>query len=269
MDKSDDVAALGDAVGEQSSDLSLPKQIVTELVRGTEFRSMLKGLMSEVMDEKLAKLNERIDRMEGDIHTCHVEYEELKKTNAELLVSLNKLSQITAVNHNNTMDLEQKTVHRNSLRITGIPESEVQTDPETRKIIPEDTIKIVKDMVKDELEIDLTDEDLDSVHREKRRSDGKPRSIIANFTRNTVRNKVLSARRKLKGTHKGVQEVLSFRTQFLLDQAKDMCEYDNKARTAWSWNGIVTILVDLGGERTKRCTVTNVDDIRKIARKYP
>ena len=105
--------------------------------------------------------------------------------------------------------------------ITGMPEKAKagSTETETAKPDPEVTDKIGVDLVGDKLGIELKEEGINLSYRAKhanKRNKHEPRPIYVGFTRLSVRRKIISARRKLKGTGQGIQEVFCYgRAQLL------------------------------------------------------
>jgi hypothetical protein len=266
----------------------LAKNVVSELIENDKFRCMFKSLISESLDEKLTSLNNKIDtikteynckmdemrtefdgkleEMRGELHETRVENETLAKKNEKLKDDLNITTNNAMYTYNGLATLQQETL-RNSLRITGVPEAPIKRDPETKKIIPENTEQVTLDIAL-KTGVTLQMEDLDSATRIPKpmhaRHTATPRPIEVKFTRRIIRQKVLSSRRQLKGTGVGVHEVLSKSNQIVYEQAKDMVKNVAKATKVWTWDGITTILVEDEGNSTKY-RVRNLEQIKQIA----
>ena len=67
-----------------------------------------------------------------------VDYEELVKQNVGLREEIRQLRNDSVNNFRGIHEIYQDT-HRNSLKLTGIPESPAKRDPMTQRMIPEKT----------------------------------------------------------------------------------------------------------------------------------
>jgi hypothetical protein len=265
---------------------NLAKQLVAELISSDEFHSLLKSLLSDTIDKKLSNLHSKMEevkteiydkmgnmeteyeKIRGELHEVRVQNDELTKRNVKLSNKLDVAINNTNANFQGISSLQQDQC-RNSLRLTGVPESPVKRDPETDKIIPEDTEKIVRDIAL-QSGITVSEEDLDwasRIPKPKNYNSATPRVIEVRFTRRSVRQKVLLSRTKLKGTGIGVHETITKVVQFVFDQAKDMVKNVRKAKTVWIWNGVPTILVEDDGKPYKY-QVRSIDDIKRVAEKH-
>ena len=169
----------------------IAKDVVSEFLVDVRFQHMIKGLLSDVIDDKLTKVNERLDSLErkceGVNTRCDIQEGELftfhKKTDSlcELCNKLeHRIDTIENILHQAEMAIvdTQQYTRRNCLLISGIPESIVKD--EQGKLIPEDTDKVVIELAKKELGVELKPEDLDRTHRtaKSQNEKGKPRAII-------------------------------------------------------------------------------------------
>lgn len=109
-------------------------------------------------------------------------------------------------------EVQEQYSRRNCLRFHGIPED-----------VNENTDKVVRQVVKEKLGIDLAATDIDRSHRITPRQatpgDGKPRVIIMKFARYNVRQLIYSNRAKLKGTKIFIHEDLTSHRQSLVNVA--------------------------------------------------
>ena len=108
-------------------------------------------------------------------------------------------------------EIEQYCI-KNCLLISGVPETPIEHDEKGNRIRENtDKIVIVIDLVKEKLNIDLKEEDIDCSERKKKGlpAVGNPRSIMVKFTTRNTRNKIIREIKKLKGTHIGIQELLT------------------------------------------------------------
>jgi hypothetical protein len=244
----------GDGViGEEVNKAS--QEIVNKLVSMVQsdpsFMNLLRQTIGKLVNENLAQISERQNRLEeekerlkGEVHTLHVTVDKLRQTIGELETDRSTLYEQHHSSKLEITELQQYT-RRNCILISGIPESKVERDSDG-KPIPENTDKLVMDLSKDKLGIELKEEDIDRTHRVsgKRRTDGKSRAIVAKFTRYNIRNKVIKARSELKGTHIGIQDLLCKTKQELLNKSKDMVNQVPRAKAAWSWDGNVYVSIN-------------------------
>ncbi len=155
---------------------------------------------------------------------------------------------------------------RNMVKITGVSEP--------KSTGREDTDRKAMELIKDKLDIDIKEEDISRCFRGKRRpkNDGTgvlERPIIVEFTRNKVCRKVIQARKKLKGTGIGVNEVLAFGRRQLLTQAYRMVNDIQEVKACWSWEGTVYILIKERNESAeKRVAINSYRDIEYWASKF-
>ena len=122
-------------------------------------------------------------------------------------------------------DLQQYT-RRNYLIITGVPEER-----------GENTDEVVRKLAKEKCDLNVEESDIDTSHRQRigKPVYGKPRAIIVKFTRYTIRRKLLMARKELKGTKIGIQELLTPFSQHLLQRANELVNKAYWIKSAWAW----------------------------------
>ena len=258
------------AVDEASQELV--NKLVTLVKNDPGFMSLLKSSIEKLVSEKLVAITDKQDclqeeqeKLKGEIHELNVSVNKLRRDVAELQNDRSILFEKEHNNKVNIIDMQQYT-RRNCLLITGIPES-TERDSEG-KTIPEDTDKVIMSLAKDKLGIELQVQDIDRTHRASRtlRGDGKPRAIIAKFSRYNIRDKMIKNRKKLKGTHIGIHDLLCKAKQELLDKAKDMVKRVPRAQSAWSWDGNVYVLMQLG--KPTRHIMRSMWDIENIIHLY-
>ena len=138
--------------------------------------------------------------------------------------------------------------------MTGVPE-----EPS------ENTDKLIKELSTEKLEVPLNDEDIDRSHRVGKPKAGKARAIIVKLTRNNKKTQIMKARRKLKGTKIGVQEQLTTFKQVLLEKARKLVKMSTIAKSAWTWDGKVTVLVKPSDNvPEKKVTINRLEDLNNI-----
>ena len=219
----------------------------------------LKGECDNKIEAMRTQQNERIEEIKGELHKVRVENEKLIKKNAGLHEELEQLRNESVNNFRGIVEIHQDA-NRNSLKITGIPESPVKRNPVTGRIIPENTEEVVKNFLEVKMDISIEETDLDSARRiqktGKQRDTGTPRPIVVNFMRNSTRQKVISNRRCLRGTGIGVH-----------DAARSMSKSVDNVKSVWTWNGITYVLAE-DKDRTYKYKVRSLQDIQAVAKKH-
>jgi hypothetical protein len=64
----------------------------------------------------------------------------------------------------------------------------------------------------------------------------------------------------------GIQELLTKERQDLLIIAKGLVERSDKAQAAWSWDGNIFLLMNIGRAKTRRFLVRSAHDIQNVAK---
>ena len=268
-----------------------------------KFRVLFKELFAESMDENMAKINcklgelkaemsdkvekvkyecddkiekmkinhsEEVEQINGELHDIKLMNEELIKKNVGLQEEISKLRNDTVNNFRGLLELHQDA-HRNSLKLTGVPETPMKRDPTTHNMSRENTEEVVRNLLKEKMGTNIKTEDLDFAKRiprpVKQRDRGTPRAIVVKFMRHSDRQKVIANRRCLKGSGIGVHEVLTKHSQYIYDQARDMAKSAEEVQSVWTWNGITHVLAE-DKQKTYRYQVRSIHDILEIAKKH-
>ena len=271
--------AMADDIKMTSSEIA--DQVVAKLSESEKFSTLLTTMISQVLDTKLreaqlqldkkiATLNTDYEKIRGEIHDVVVKNDELKEqvdsNNENLKVNISNINNL----HRRVCSYEQAS-YLNGLRITGVPESAMKRDQETNKIIPEDVGSLVQDVIS-KTGVSIKEDDIDIVARipksKQQKNTATPRVIEVKFTRHTLRQKVLLARRKLKGTGIGINEILTSHNKYLYDEARNMATKVDKVKAVWTWDGIPTILVQEDNGHELKYKIRSVEDIQRVAEKY-
>ena len=172
------------------------------------------------------------------------------------LASIDKLKQ-------ESNEAEQYS-RRTCVRVYGIPENP-----------GEDTDKLVLDLAREKMDLNLEQHEIDRSHRvgapaaagahsTTGRSAAKPRPIIVKCTSYRTRERFLKNRRKLKGTHIGIEEDLTVRNRTILYKAKEEVKKNDKIDAAWSTDGRIILLLKATNGRSVRKRIWSVSDLSKI-----
>ena len=261
------VSASADAIADKT---------VAKIVSNTNCRAMFKDLFAELMGPFLGEvkgLKTEVEKLRGEVLDLHKINKKLTKENEKKEQRITALEESDRLNRLSLIDNEQKRMN-NYLMITGVPEKAKadNTDSETAKPDPEVTDKVVVDLVRDKLGIELKEEDINLSYRAKhanKRNKHGPRPIYVGFTRLSVRRKIISARRKLKDTGLGIQEVLCYGRAQVLQYSQKLVNDFDQAKACWSWDGMIYVLVNEGKEHSidKKIPIRTFRDIDKLAKK--
>ena len=145
-------------------------------------------------------------------------------------------------------DIEQYT-RRTNIRIFGILENK-----------HEKTDELVKQFCKDELNIELKDDDISRSHRVGRTSyatftERRPRPIIVHLTRHNKKVEILRKRRLLRQNHRNysIQEDLTETRRSVLKYLQDLDIRDVVDKT-WSTDGVIFFRPTSSPSTVERCT---------------
>ena len=193
----------------------------------------------------------RIEQIESEIHDFGCQSTRLSTESASQQEQIDELLEEIEIKSSVIEDLQQYS-RRNCLVITGLPERR-----------GENTDEVIQNFAASKLDVVINDTDIDRTHRLGKPTVGKPRPIIAKFSRYNVRHRVIKERRKLKGQNIGVQEHLTPFTQHLLSKAKGLSKRAPWVKNVWTWDGKVTLLVETTNIK-KKVIVTCQEDLNKI-----
>lgn len=195
---------------QQLSELMKPTihaDILTEI--RSDLRVLIKLAVTEAIDEKLAGLTAENDRLTRE-NTA------LKK----------RVSALEAA-----MDGSEQYSRRNSLRISGIPET-----------VNEDTDKAVLH-VAETMGVSVSPSEIDRSHRLGKPSDRQTRDVLVKFTSYRARERLMKNRRNLKTSElRGVyvnEDLTKVRSKLLYEARK--CVKANKLLGAWSSDGRILV----------------------------
>ena len=207
----------------------------------TTIREALADLKNEILDSvtaKLTALEAQLDIISGENDLMRRENTDLKKRMKE---NEDRLSEITK-NENSNLASWKETMRwcneneqygrRWCLRIHG---HQVQEN--------EDVKKEVVVIIHQKLQLkSINEKDIEASHRIGRARDDKPPAIIVRFHNRDIKQRVIRARRELKGSKYVITEDLTTLNQQLLNRAR----FHDGVNSAWSWNGHVWCMTKAG-----------------------
>ena len=238
------------SIDEKTVSAELVTELVTMVQNNAKFMDLLRATIEQTVEKKISSIKEEQEKMNGKIHDLEVRCEVQAKALAKLSHDNDEHYDRDYKRTVSITEIEQYCI-KNCVLISGVSETPIEHGEEGNRI-RENTDKIVIDLVKEKLDIDLKEEDIDCSERKKGLPVvGKPRSIMVKFTRRNTRNKIIRERKKLKGTHIGIQELLTYSKQKLLEEANKMVNEVSRAKAAWSWDGNIYILVESGPKPTR------------------
>lgn len=186
-------------------------------LKDPEIRSTLADIVAEQLKNEITLLRK-----------------ELKEKNQQISNLQNRVASLESENDS----LEQYT-RRNSLRVFGVPEEE-----------GENTVELAISLINETMEVQppITIEDIDRVHRTGKKDsptsraaanstqETKPRAILVKFATYRARHRVMSNRKKLKGTKIFVNEDLTRARSTTLYKAR-MMKRNGTIRDIWTHDG--------------------------------
>ena len=203
------------------------------------------------MRKEIDILKQRCDVLQGKVHELEVKNEKLEKKSKSSEHRIKDLSDKLNARSQTLEDLQQYT-RRNHLVITGVPEEK-----------GENTDEVVRNLAKDKCGVNVEESDIDTSFRQRigKPVYGKPRAIVVKLTRYSIKSKMLMARKKLKGTKIGVQELLTPFSYHLLQRANELVKQAHWIKSAWAWDGRVFVLLQPEGEIPKKVIVRSERDL--------
>ncbi|KAK5650538.1 hypothetical protein RI129_001567 [Pyrocoelia pectoralis] len=165
------------------------------------------GFLDRLFNSMITRMNDLIDTR-------------IKNYETEVTVLKLKLEE--------TEDRLEAQERRNIIRIFGVPEN-----------ASEDTDKLVVDLCRNKLNVDLSLNDIDCSHRLKSKV-GEHRPIIVKLCRRNVKNLIFRAKTRLKGTKTIIREDLTPKRLQLVKEA--MAKVGN--RNVFTSNGNIFIKVN-------------------------
>ncbi len=247
------------------AETSTASPIVDELTSSLKFKNFIKQLLQETVSEQISNLNKEVQSLRQELNNIKDEVEKLQGENHDLQVAKEKLEQISKDNnmaqrstiHNKARRTEIRELmqysRRNCVLVTGIPESQ-----------GENTDDIIMKLAADKLEVPMDEIELDRTHRIGKPNHEKPRPIVVKFTRHNKRQQIMRNRKKLKGTKIGIQELLTKYNQDLLKRARDLVDQCHHVKSAWTWDGRVTVLAQYEGQSPRKITINKQQDLKDI-----
>ena len=201
---------------------SLEKQIkqIHDLATSTQ-ESQIKG------EGQLAELTKSVNLISARFD----EYEEDRKRKEEVINSLRKkvcsLSETVGKLEAEIDDQEQYS-RRNCLLIHGVTEDK-----------KEDTDSVVINIIKNDVEVEISENDIDRTHRigAPKNPGERPRPIIVKFARYNVRKKVFKNKKRLKGKKTSITESLTKNRMEKLKQARDEFGFGS----VWTYDGKIMV----------------------------
>ncbi|KAM3878477.1 protein-glutamine gamma-glutamyltransferase 2 [Diretmus argenteus] len=220
--RSDTVTTLDDQLSRVDSNDIISKQMDT-LFLDTDFANKISKIL---MDSLIEPVKKAIAESITETVKETIQYE-LKGT-AE---KLNELQQ----NYDDlidNLDEQEQYSRRNCLIVFGVPE---QKD--------ESTTKLVCDIFKANLKIEVLPSEIDRSHRLGRKPENpkaKPRGIIIKFTKYYVRDNVFKAKRALKNSQMQILENVTTKRVKLLADLRE--KYKDKVTASWTRDGRIHLL---------------------------
>ena len=227
-------------------------------VQTKAIKDQIKEVISEPLLDKLVTLladtiMERVTQkvyaaLKIDITAKETEINTLKKKVKNLEKSFSAVDKI--------QEEQEQYSRRESLRLYGIPETP-----------NEKTDEVVREFVKERLNIELSRSDIARSHRitpkprpgsTVRNENHKP--IIVKFNTYNTRQAVFDAKSRLRGTKIFIQEDLTSHRRELLNAARQK----STVKRVWTNDGKITVLVCVPGSHDRKVTIRSKSDIERL-----
>ena len=212
--------------GMEKDKASLLSSVIKDILQDKRFLE----LIETHVESRLSDMRKSIEKQEGRIFDLEIaddrKQHEIKHLQVTVEQQTNQIQDLSW-----KLDQQEQYSRRNCLLFFGHDES-----------ADENTDDVILQLAKEKLQVDLTRNDIERSHRtgskSKHKSTNTPRPIIAKFNTYRKRQEVISARRKLAGTRKSIQEDLTKRNQELLKYV----QVSRKVKSSWTRDGRVLIL---------------------------
>jgi hypothetical protein len=163
---------------------------------GDSLKASINDVIAEMVDEAVQPLKQRIKNLEQELEAVK------QKAN----------------------DNEQYS-RRSNVRIFGVKSPDTISD----SVVAENCTTTVVNFCKNELGVDLNEQEIDRAHRVGRKNGDEPRAIIVKFRSHASKVKVMKAKKNLKGKPLYVNEDLTNHNLWLLKRTKEACKNNGYA----------------------------------------
>lgn len=217
------------------------KEVISEPILDKLVTLIADTIMERVTQKIYAALKMDITAKETEINTLKRKVKDLEKS-------------VSAVDK--VQEEQEQYSRRESLRVYGLPET-----------TNEKTDEVVREFVKERLNVELTSSDIARSHRitpkprpgSTARSEN-PKPIIVKFNTYNTRQAVFEAKSRLRGTRIFIQEDLTSHRRGLLNAAKQK----SSVKRVWTNDGKITVLVSIPGSNDRKVTIRNKSDIERL-----
>lgn len=223
---------------------------VKDYFSSKQFQDLFESAVRDAVRSEMQKMRDQLDIAESKIMDLEVTVKGKDKIITDLQAQVERQSDTISTLKEKANEAEQYS-RRNCVRLYGIPEV---------KSAKEDTDSVVLDLAQKKLGVALKREDIDRSHRVGPPSKDRksPRPIIIKLTSYRARQLLITNRRKLKGSHIGIDEDLTRQNRSLLEEAKK----NPKVLAAWSSDGNIIVLLGTGNSQVKK-RVRSLQDLPK------
>ncbi|XP_071509420.1 uncharacterized protein [Diadema antillarum] len=234
------------------------KNLIKEILQDDEVLKVMKEAVMQALDSKFQELFTRLEEQAGQILDLQHKVDSSERDLATLKANAEKDRHLIAKLQSDLNNQEQYS-RRNCLRIFGVPEAD-----------KENTDDVVCRIANQNLGVELRRDDIDRSHRVQRRSpppvgSSKPSAIIVKMTSYRLRQRLLTNRKKLKGTGLSICEDLTDPNRSLLHDAFLASRTQNsKVVSAWSQDGRIIVAVRTSDGKTMRRQVHSKADLTRL-----
>lgn len=234
------------------------KNLIKETLQDEEVLRVMKDAVIQAMESKFQVLFDRLDQQAGQIFDLQ-QKAEARESELATLKSNSERDHHLIRKLQSSLNNQEQYSRRNCLRIFGVAETD-----------DENTDAIVCRIANHNLGVELRCDDIDRSHRVGRRTPphqgpSKPRAIIVKMTSYRHRQRLITNRKKLKGTGLSICEDLTDSNRSLLHQAFLASKTKNsKIVSSWTQDGRVIVSVRTTDGKSMRRQIHDKSDLNKL-----
>ena len=222
---------------EARSDSTVSEQLckIERLLSNLDNRiSLSETNLGNKIEDNFQSLRSEIFSLQKSYDDLKEKYDDVEDTMEDLQVEVTQLKKEMARERERRNNLEQYQ-RRDCLRFLGV-------GPDAGRETELDTEKTVLAVINSDLKLDhISSNDISIAHRVGQRTT-KPRAIIVKFLSRKVKNLVLSKRRLLKGSGRGIIEDLTPLNFSRVNKVKE----NGNVKNVWTRMGVITALLKSG-----------------------
>lgn len=228
-------------LGHITKQLNLVNEKLNEVIKRQDtsvLKALIRDTLMELKDVITKTLAKQVEVLEGDVHDQAVENNKLRSEISDLKSQLNtKAEETEKLEQRIEKETEQRVEvcndHEQYSRRKNVRVMELAEDHKHESSF--ETINKVVGMINTKLKLPLIIRDIDNAHRLGPYVQGRNRQVIVKFVNRHIKNRILAARRTLKGSGIRIYEDLTRLNNEVLASARKKAP--DEVSQAWSRDG--------------------------------